>query len=163
MNDQVVRRPIEHHVSFHQQLLDAPGEVFENVRGGVLERRFVTLRKNPGFEWESGRVGREGHEVVILGNDSNGIFEFLTDDVAEDTSLFVDVVLFGAFQLLDNVLGKNGQRNQLRVRVLQRSTGGLPVILKDKDVFETLVLTKIDDTVAKSPEHVFDALFRQGG
>src|SRR5208337_1580413 len=74
----------------------------------------------------------------------------------------VDVVLFGAFQFLDHVLGHNGQRNQLPMPVLKRGASQRPVVLEDEDVLEAPVLFQIDNAVAKRPQNVFDSLLRKG-
>ena len=60
-------------------------------------------------------------------------------------------------------MGKNGQRDQLRVRVLERSARGFAVILEEQDVFEAPVFFQIENAVAEGPEHIFNALRRQRG
>ena len=78
-----------------------------------------------------------------------------------DESAPVGVVLLRAFNFFRQVDGQHGQRDQLRVGVLQRGAGGFPVILENQDELEAAVLLEVKDSVAEGPKHIFDALGRQ--
>ena len=123
----------------------------------------MLLGQDPGLEWETRRVGSEGEEVLVFRDHARAGFGFLPDDVAEYAALLVDVVLLGAFDLFGDVNGKNGQRDELRVRVLERGAGSLAVILEDEDVLEATIFLEIENTVAECPEHVFDTFGRKIG
>src|SRR5581483_7416374 len=99
----------------------------------------------------------EGQELFIFGNDANAAVGFLANDVAEHTTLFVDVVLLGSFQFLNDIDWKNWKSDQLRMGVLERGSGRLSVILENQDVFEPAVLLQIENAVAKGPENVLNA------
>ena len=47
------------------------------------------------------------------------------------------------------------------MRVLERRPGGLAVVLEQEDVAQAMVAFQVDDAIAKGPEQIFDALFRQ--
>src|SRR5258705_12176455 len=96
----------------------------------------MPLGKDPRFERESRLVRGKRHEVFILRHYADPAVSFLADDVAEDATLFVDVILLGSLEFLDHVDRKNRQSNQLRVRALQRGSSGFPLILEDQDVLE---------------------------
>src|SRR5262245_21728093 len=117
----------------------------------------MPLGKNPGFEGKTRSVGRDGDKVLVLGDYTRAGIEFLADDVAKHAALFVDEVLLGAFEFLGNLPWQNGQRNQLSVGMLERSAGGLTVVLKNQDVLEALVLPQVKDTIAKGPKDIFHA------
>ena len=95
--------------------------------------------QNPGLEGESRGVGRDGEKVFILRHHARTCLSFLANDVAENATLFVDIVLLGPFQFFHHVDGKNGSRNELRVRMLERRASRTPAILENQDVFEAAV------------------------
>src|SRR5512146_2414929 len=47
--------------------------------------------------------------------------------------------------------------------MLERCACGLTGVLEDQDVLESFVLPEVDDAIAISPEHIFNALFRHRG
>jgi len=57
MDYQVVGGIVEDPVGFHQERLQGLGQIFEHLRGRILEGRFVAFGKDPGFEGEARGVG----------------------------------------------------------------------------------------------------------
>src|SRR6202521_4699749 len=121
----------------------------------------MLLRQDPSLKRKPRRVRSQGEEVLILGHNAKPRLRLLPDNVAEHATLLIYVVLLGPFQLLDHVDRKNGQCDQLRMRVLQRSPGRLPVILENQDVLKAPVLLQIKNAVAEGPKHTFDSFGRQ--
>ena len=118
----------------------------------------MILGHDPRLEREARRKRRDGKEILVLRNDARGIVHFLADDVAENAALFVLEILLGPFQFFQRLLGDNGQRDHLRVRMLQRRSRRLAVIFEDQNVLESLVALQIDHPVAERPDHVFHPL-----
>ena len=108
MYDQVVGWIVEHSIGLGKQSLQRLGQVLKHVRGRVFKGRFMAPRQDPGLEGESRSVGRDGEKVFVLGHHTCTSFGLLTNDVAENAALLVDVILLGAFQFLHHVDRKNG-------------------------------------------------------
>ena len=123
----------------------------------------MLLRQDPGLEWKTRRVGSQGEKVPIFSDHASAGLGFLADDVAEDTTLLIHVILLRSLDLFGHVNRKNGQRNELRVRVLKGGASSLAVVFENQDVFETTVLLEVQDAAAECPEHVFNALGRKSG
>src|ERR1019366_7690433 len=156
MHHQIVRWVVEHAVRFHQQQLERSGEIFKQLRRRVLEGRFVALGEDPGFKRKPRSIGGESQKIFVLGHDSGAVVDFLPDAVTKDAALFVNVILLGSLQFLHHVNGQNGQRDKLRVRVLERGAGGFSVVLEKQNVFEAAVLLEIEYAITKGPQNVFD-------
>src|SRR5579871_961349 len=122
----------------------------------------MLLGQNPGFERETGSVRSKCHEILILAHHASAAIHFLPDNVAEDATLFVQEILLGAFEFLGHVDGKNRQRDQLGVRMLQRRPGSLAMILEDQNVLKPAVLLQVENAVAEGPQNIFDAFRWQG-
>ncbi len=64
----------------------------------------------------------------------------LADDVAENAALFFVVIVPAVVDLFSYASRDDGQRDQLRVRVVDGRPGGFSVILENEDVAEPLVI-----------------------
>src|ERR1035438_674832 len=106
-------------------------------------------------------VRRQRKKVLIFSYHARAAVHLLPDDVAEHTTFLVEEILLRPFQFLHYVDGKNRQRNQLRVCVLQRRSGRFPMILKNQDVLEPAIFLQIQDSVPEGPQDIFDAFGRQ--
>ena len=82
--------------------------------------------------------------------------DLLPDDVTKDAAFFRLVVPPGAVDLLGDEPGHDRQRDELRVGVLQRRTGGRAVILEHQDVAEPDIALQVDDPLAERPQHPLD-------
>src|ERR1035441_8800043 len=162
VDHQVIGWIVEHLVGAHQEVLQGLGQSLINVRRRILKSRFVPLGHDPCFEWKTGRVGSDGQEAVAVGNDAYSGLGLLPEDVAKNAALFVNVILLRAFEFLNDVLGNNGQGDQLPVAMLQGRSRRCPMILEDQDVLEAAVLLQIDDAIAVRPQNVFNSLLRHG-
>src|SRR5579864_7772940 len=100
--------------------------------------------KNPGLKRKPWRVWSQREKILILRYYASPRFCFLPDHIAKHAAFLVDIILLSPFQLLDHIDGKNRQRDQLRVRMLERRPGGLPVILKNQNVLESAVFLKVE-------------------
>src|ERR1700733_316961 len=118
----------------------------------------MLLGQNPGLKRKPRRVRSQSQKIFVLRHHARARFNFLANNVAEHTALFIDVILLGAFELFDHIDRENWQRNQLRVRMLQRSSSWLAMILETQDVLEPPVFLEIKNAVAKSPKHIFNSL-----
>src|ERR1700747_744718 len=163
VNDEIVGRIIEPAVRVKQQSLQRLGQILEHVRGRVLKGGLVLLGQNPGFKRKAWSIRRQRNKVVVFRDHAAGSLRFLPNQVAKDATLFVDVILLRALDFLEDVNRKNGQRNHLTMPVFERSARRLTVVLENQNVFKAPVFLEIKDAVAKSPQHVFNALRRHGG
>src|SRR6201997_1547120 len=163
VNDEIVGRIVEDTIRFQQQSLQRLGQILEHVRGRVLKGGFVLLGQNPGFKRKAWSVRRQRNKVVVFRDHAAGSLRFLPNEVTKDATLFVDVILLRALDFLKDINRKKGQRNQLTMPVFERSARRLAVVLENQNVFKAPVFLEIKDAVAKSPQHVFNALWRHGG
>ena len=67
-----------------------------------------------------------------------------------------------AVHFLAHALGHDRQRDQLRVRVLQRRAGRLAVVFEKQDVAEATVVFQIEHAVAIGPQRFLERLLRHG-
>ena len=66
------------------------------------------------------------------------------------------IVPLGAVDLFAHEVGHDRQRDELRVRVLERRAGRRAVVLEDQDVAEAPILLQIEDALAEGPQHPLD-------
>ena len=111
----------------------------------------MALGENPGFKGKPRSIRGESQEIFVLSHDSDAVLAFLPDGVAEDTALFVDVILLGSLQFLNHVNGQNRQRDQLRVSVLERGSGCFSVVLEEQNVLEAPIFLEIENAIAEGP------------
>ena len=119
-------------------------------------------RQNPGLKRESRRVRGKRDEVIVVQDHARLGFNFLADHVAENAALFFVVVVLRAVHFLAHALGHDRQRDQLRMRMLERCAGGLPVILEKQNVAEAAVVFQIEHAIAIGPQRFLDCLLRHG-
>src|ERR1019366_10756221 len=100
--------------------------------------------------------GRKHGEAVGLADQAHAGGGFLADDVAEDAALLQIVKEFGGFHFFLDALGDDGKRDQLGMRMLQRSAGGIAMVLEKDDVAEAVVLLEIVDALLEGPEDFFN-------
>ena len=105
----------------------------------------VPLRHDPGLEGAPRRPRREHHELVVLVDEPGAVLPLLPDDVAEDAALLVLVVAPRALDLLDHLARHDRQRDELRVGVVERGAGQLPLVLEEQDVAEAQVVAEVED------------------
>src|ERR1041384_4657070 len=122
----------------------------------------MLLRQNPRLKRKARRVWSQRQEVFVLIHNARSVINFLPDDVAENAALFVQEILLCALQFFDHVDRNNGQRDQLRMGVLERFTRSFTVVLENEDVLEPLVLLQVENTITECPKHVFNSLGREG-
>ena len=111
----------------------------------------MALGEDPGFKGKPRSIRGERQKIFVLSHDSNPVLHFLPDGVAEDTALFVDVILLGSLQFLHHVNGQNRQRDQLRVGVLERGAGCFSVVLEEQNVLEASIFLKIENAITLGP------------
>src|SRR5579859_225227 len=121
----------------------------------------MLLRQQPQFEWETRGIRRNRNELIVFANNAHAGFHLLPDHVAENAALFLSVVMLRRVQFLAHSLGYDRERDQLRVRVLQRRTRRISMILEDESVAKPLVILEIQHAIAISPQHVLDRANRQ--
>src|SRR5579885_406870 len=140
VNDEIVGRPLEHFVDLAQRRPDNPGQV--GCQGGVavFKVRFVPLRQDPGFKREPRRIRLDYGEPVCFGYQARARRGLLPDDVAVDAPLLEVVELPGSVEFFLHRVRNHRQRNELRMRMLERSAGGLAVVAEQHDVAEAAVL-----------------------
>src|SRR5437773_9130069 len=120
---------------------------------------FMMFGQNPGLEWKASRIRAQNGEEIRLGDQPGAGAQLLLYDIAKYAPFFVIEVGLGTVDLLPNTLRNHRQRDQLRVRVLQRRAGRLPVILEHYQVSQAMVLAQIERAVLESPKQILDLLF----
>jgi hypothetical protein len=92
--------------------------------------------------------------------------QLLPDDVAEDTALLQVKVAPAPVDLLLHLDRHDGQRDELRMGMLEGRSGGQSLVLEDQRVLESAVLLQVLHPVAVGPEHLLHRLLgqtRKGG
>src|SRR5258708_536353 len=129
----------------------------------VFVRRAGGFREQPHLEREARGVGRDADEVLVFADDALAGIALLADDVAENATLFLVVIMPAVVDLFANAARDDGQSDELRVRMFEGSAGGFSVIFEDKDVTEAFVVFKIEHAVAVSPQNIFDGARLKSG
>ena len=106
-----------------------------------------------------GAYGASATMSAVLLNDAGAVRHLLADDVAEDAPLLRREMPPGALDLLAHEVGHDRQRDQLRVRVLERGAGDGALVLEDKDVAKPAILPEIQHALAEGRQHALDLDF----
>ena len=101
-------------------VLQQPRQALVLVPRRILEPRPVTPRQQPGLERKPRRVRRERDDVGVFLDDAASGGDLLPDDVAEDAALLGREVPPRALDLFAHEIGHDRQRDELRMRVLER-------------------------------------------
>src|ERR1700675_4471411 len=112
---------------------------------------FVALWQYPRLKRKSSRIRTEHREEIGLGHQARTSAHLMLDDVAKDAALFEIEVRFGSVDLLANALGNHRQGDQLGVRVLERCSRRLAMVLEKHRVAQPAVLPQIDYPVLEGP------------
>ena len=154
---QVIGRIIQHAHRLAYHRAQHAGQVL--IHGGrrVLKRGLVSLGQNPRFKRKPWRIRTKRHKVLVFRGNSHPRLCFLPDNVTENTAFFVGKIPLCAFQLFHHLLGQNWKRDDLRMRMLQGRARGFAMVLKNQNVLEPAVLLQVQNAVAESPQHIFDA------
>src|ERR1700741_20518 len=100
----------------------------------------MLLRQQPQLERETGGVRGNGNELIVFADYSHPRFHLLPDHIAENTALFFAVIMLRRVQFLAYSLGHDGERDQLRVRMFQRRSGGISMIFEDERIAKPFVI-----------------------
>ena len=114
--------------------------------------------KDPGFERKPGGEGGDGDERLIFGDNAVFLLKLLSNDIAEDTPVFIMEIRLGSLNLFAQPLRDDGKGDDLRMGMFQGGPCCDAVVFEDKDVSETLVAPKIDDPLAVGQQdilHIF--------
>ena len=104
---------------------------------------------------------RDGHEIGRFRDYPRPLAHFLPDDIAEDAAFALLKMPLRAVQLFLHLARQDWQRDQLRVRVLERRARGRTVILENHDVPQPDVPFQIKHPLAPGPEHLLDLRLRK--
>src|SRR2546423_14200867 len=80
----------------------------------------MTARHDPGLERRAGRIGRKGHEGVVLEHDARTGTQLLIEGPAEDAATLLLVETPPTLQLLGEGRRDQADRIELRMRMLPR-------------------------------------------
>src|SRR2546422_835295 len=161
VQDEIERGRAQDPIQPAQRVREDPRQGLELELLALLEVGGVPLGQHPHLERKPRGEGRDGEELGVLPHDPAPVADLLMDDVAVDTAFLILIVFTAAGDLVHHVGRDDGQRDQLRVRVLQRGPGGLAVVLEDQDVAQPAVFPQVQDAVAVCPEDVLKLLLRQ--
>jgi hypothetical protein len=158
VNHIVVRRIREHPIHF----LEGIGEDLSGLlilgKFHVLETGIMGFGKNPCFKRKSGGKGSDGDEGFVLGDDAMFLLELLSNDIAEDTSVFILKIGFGPCNLFAHSFRDNREGDDLRMGMFQRGPRCDAMVFEDEDISKTLVTPQINDPLAVGQQdilHIF--------
>jgi hypothetical protein len=119
-------------------------------------------RQDPGLEGEARRVRGHGNELSSLDDHSLFGAQLVMHDIAKHAPFLVVVVLARTVNLFAQMMWHERQRNQLRMAVVERRTGGNAMVLEHEDAAQPPILFEIDHSVPERPEHLPYRRFWQG-
>jgi len=114
----------------------------------------MLLGKDPRLEGETGSKSGHRNEALIFADHSDLLLKLLSDDIAEDASVFIVKIVFGSFDLFTHSSRDDREGNQLGVGVLKGSSRGHAVVLKDEDISKPPVSSQIEDSLAIGPQNI---------
>src|SRR5688572_18311550 len=100
------------------------------------------------FERKSRSIGRQRHKMLVGAYHPRSQLEFVADNVAEDAALLKMVMLLGRLQLHGYGPRGYGRGDDLGMRMGQRRTGQLAIILENQDILEAAIFHQISQPLA---------------
>src|SRR3989442_11666014 len=137
---EVVRRIVQRAVHAAQEVSEHAGQRAQLIQARVLEGRAMPGGQDPSLEGKARGEGGDRHEAVPVDDEPSATAPLLAHDVTPHAALLDVPELGGAGQLLGDHDRDDGERDELRMRMLQRGAGGLAVILEDEDGLEAAIL-----------------------
>jgi hypothetical protein len=158
VDDVVIRRVFEHPVHSVERIREDLGGMF--IQGGfhMLETGIMDFGKNPCLKWKSGGKRGDGEEGLVFADDTAFLLKLLSDDITEDTPVFILKIGFGPFDLFGHPSWNNRKGDDLRVGMLQRGPSRNPLVFEDEDISKSLVTPQIDHPRAVGPEDILYTL-----
>jgi len=121
------------------------------------------LGKNPCFKGEPGSKRGNRDESLVLADDAFSLVQLLSDDVTEDTPVFVLEEVLGTLDFLGQSSWNNGEGDDLRVRMFQRGPGRHAVVLEHEHMAKPHIPSQIRDSFTVGPQDVGDGGHGQRG
>src|SRR5438045_3214595 len=97
-------------------------------------------------------------EAAILGDDPRFVVELLFQNIAQEASSILFVILAAAPKLFFYDRRHERIRVDLPVRVMQRHADGLALVLKNENVLDKIVRLKLGKTVAPNLDELVNTL-----
>src|SRR5260370_1363222 len=163
MNHEVERGPVQHLVEAHQRIFQHSCQAGIHGALVILVRGPVRFWQQPHLEREARCVRSKRDEMLVLADNPLASIALLPDDVAENTALFLVVVVPAVVDFFPDAPRHDRQGHQLRVGVIDGRPGSFSMVFENEDVAKALIIFQIQHTVAISPEHVLHGTFGQGG
>ena len=157
---EVVRRIVQRAVHAAQEVSEHAGQRAQLVQARVLEGRAMPGGQDPSLEGKARGEGGDRHEAVPVDDEPSATAPLLAHDVTPHAALLDVPELGGAGQLLGDHDRDDGERDELRVRMLQRGAGGLAVILEDEDGLEAAILLEIEHALTEGEQDLGDGVGR---
>jgi hypothetical protein len=129
----------------------------------VLETGIMGFGKNPCFKRKSRGKGSDGDEKFVLGDDTMFLLELLSNDIAEDTPVFIMEIGFGPCNLFAHPFRDNGEGDDLGMGMFQRGPCCDAMVFEDEDVSEARVAPQIDDPLTVRQQDILCTLEGQVG
>src|SRR3989338_3359260 len=101
------------------------------------------LRYYPYLKRKARNKRAKGDKILIFKDYPFFLLGLLSDNIAEYAALSVLKIILSTLYLLHDILRNHRQCNNLRMRMLQRSTCSSPQIFKNKDVLKPFIFLQI--------------------
>jgi hypothetical protein len=157
VNNIVIRRISEHLIHFLEGIGEDLSCLFILEKFHVLETGIMGFGKNPCFKWKSGGKGSEGEEGFVLGDDAMFLLELLSNDVTEDTPVFIIKIGLGSLDLFAHSFRDNREGDDLRMGMFQRGPCCDAVVFEDEDISKAMVTPQIDDPLTVGQQNILYA------
>src|SRR6267143_1972179 len=100
----------------------------------------MTARHDPGLERRARRIGRKGHEGIVLEHDARTGTQLVVERPAEDAATLLLVETLPTLQLLGESRRDQADRIELRMGMLQRRARRATVVIEDRHMLEIGIL-----------------------
>src|SRR5688572_3627522 len=147
----VRKRSVEKPVERGEDLLQDIGEIAFFTSGEVGESLYVTDRRDVNLERITSEKRNVCRERIVPGNQPLLEIDLLLQDIAQETPPGLVHVLAALLELFCDD-GRNERiRVDLTVRVVQRHTDSLALVLENKNVLYEIMLRELFEAVAPDP------------
>ena len=158
MYDIVIGRVVEHLMQPAKSLRKDLSSLFIERGLHMLETRIMGFWENPCLKWKSGGEWGDREEGLIFNDKTVFLLKLLSDDITEDTAVFIMKITFGPLDLFVHPCWDDGEGNDLRVGMFQRGAGSHPMVLEDENISKPLVTSQISHPLTVGPKDIVDSL-----
>jgi hypothetical protein len=128
----------------------------------MLVTGVMVFGENPCLKGKSRSKRSYRDEGTIFKNKAFFLLNLLADDITKDTPVLIIEIIFCPLDLFCHPPGDDGESDELRVRMLQRSPCCHTVVLEYENISEPLIILEIGNSVSVGCEDMCYPFERHG-